>query len=126
MELDGLQNAADDSYLNAATVSVTIKDSAGVNVTGETWPKTMSYVAASNGKYRATVSDAMAIVPGRAYTAHITAEASGLTGNWQIAMLGAVRAASHVLPLVRFVFITVFLAGVVAGMMLAAVIHALT
>lgn len=30
------------------------------------------------------------------------------------------------MPLVRFVFITVFLASVVAGMTLAAVIHALT
>lgn len=93
VELDGLQNAADDSYLNAATVTLTIKDAGGVNVTGETWPKTMSYVSTSNGKYRATVADALAIVPGRAYTAHITAEASGLTGNWQIALLGAVRAA---------------------------------
>lgn len=91
IELDALQNAADSSYLNSATVTVTVKDSAGVNVTGETWPKAMAYVASSNGKYRATLSDAMAIVPGRYYAAYITAESSGLTGNWQIPLRAAIR-----------------------------------
>ncbi|MCK7495202.1 MAG: hypothetical protein MZW92_31975 [Comamonadaceae bacterium] len=91
IELDAPQNAADNSYLNAATVTVTIKNAAGVNISGETWPKTMTYVTASAGKYRATVSDALALVPGQFYIAHITAESGGLTGNWQIPLTAAIR-----------------------------------
>jgi hypothetical protein len=93
IELDALQNAADSSYLNSATVSVTIKGAAGTNVSGETWPKALAYVTASNGQYRATVSDALAIVPGQHYTAHVTAESGGLTGNWQIPLTAAIRSA---------------------------------
>ncbi|MCR4300972.1 MAG: hypothetical protein NUV51_05120 [Sulfuricaulis sp.] len=70
-------------YLNAATVAVTLKDSAGVNITGETWPKTLAYVAGSNGRYRATLSDLIGIVPGQPVKATVTAEQGGLNRVWE-------------------------------------------
>jgi 5-methylcytosine-specific restriction protein A len=52
VEVDGLQDSSDDSYLNAATVTANLFDENGTLVTGQTMPISMSYVASSNGKYQ--------------------------------------------------------------------------
>ena len=51
------------------------EDAAGDEVTGETWPLSMPYVSASNGRYKATLSDVLAIVPNKRYQAVIVADA---------------------------------------------------
>lgn len=92
IELDGLTNAATDAYLNSATVTLTkIMDSLGATVTGDTFPKSMSYVAASNGKYQASVDKLLALTAGAAYTAVIDASYSGIDGHWEIPLLCGVR-----------------------------------
>lgn len=83
VELDGLKNAADNSYVNDATVAVSIKDDAGNNVTGETWPVALSYVAGSNGKYQANIAATLGISVGDIVTLFFTATAVGLDAEWQ-------------------------------------------
>jgi hypothetical protein len=78
-------------YLNAATVAVTLKDAADVDVTGESWPKTLNYVTASNGLYRATLSDAIGIIPGDDYKAIVTADSAGLNYREEKFLRAAVR-----------------------------------
>lgn len=63
------KNALTGVFINNATVTATIKDATGANVAGETWPKTLPYVAASNGVYRALLSGTIALVAGQSYTA---------------------------------------------------------
>lgn len=45
----------DPSAVNDATVTVTIFDSAGAEVTGQVWPVTLDFVALSDGIYRKTI-----------------------------------------------------------------------
>jgi hypothetical protein len=91
LELDGLKNGATSAYVNDAAVVCTLKDSSGNPVTGQTWPLTLAYVAASNGKYRGRLKYDLALTEGKTYTAHITATGGGLTANWQTKLLATKR-----------------------------------
>lgn len=68
-------NAVTGAAVTTATVVVTIMDGDGVEIAGETWPKSMSHVA--TGTYRATLSEDIAITPGQRYAIVITATVSG-------------------------------------------------
>lgn len=74
LELVGLQDSVTDAYVNSASVSVTLIDQAGTTVSGETWPLSLSYVAASNGTYRATLRDTLVLSSQRQVTAKIVAD----------------------------------------------------
>lgn len=92
VEVDELKNSATDAYINNATVTLTaIKDAAGVTVTGVSFPISMTYVAASNGKYQATVDKAIALVAGQNYTAIIDAVSGSLDGHWELPLTCRVR-----------------------------------
>jgi len=83
IEVKGLKNEVSGDYINAATVAVTLTDTTGVEVTGETWPLAMSYVTGSNGKYRATLADTLSLTVGTRYEATISANAgAGLQAKW--------------------------------------------
>ena len=84
VEVQGLQDAADDSYLNAATVSVTLKDLDGIDVVGETWPVNLPYEALSNGEYRGAISSGITLVKRQRLTAHIDAVEGALVAHWEI------------------------------------------
>ncbi len=62
----GLRDAVTQTYVNDATVELTLYDKkaadGGVPLAGMTWPLTLVYVAASNGDYQGTVEDTL-IVP---------------------------------------------------------------
>ena len=73
--LDGLA-LSDGTYQNDATVTVTLYDSAGVEVTGESWPLSMAYVSASDGDYKATLADTLGVTENKKYRAVVTAVAS--------------------------------------------------
>ena len=90
----GLQNEVSGAYLNSATVTVTLVDADGTEVAGETWPLTMDYVAASDGNYRATLTDTLSALlsSGVDLVAQITANGgAGLNGYWEIPILTATR-----------------------------------
>jgi len=92
LELRNLRDNVSGVFINNATVVVTIKDSAGANVTGETWPKSMPYVAASNGIYRATLDATLGIASGSSYTARITVTTPlGADAYWEFPVRGDTR-----------------------------------
>lgn len=76
VELDELKDNADDSYVNDATVTVTLQEPGGTEVSGQTWPATMSYVASSDGKYQGTLEDDVSLIAGQPYNAIINVTAS--------------------------------------------------
>lgn len=92
IEVFDLKNELTGAFLNAAAVTVTLKDSAGVDVVGDTWPKTMTYETASNGMYRATLAYNLATTAGSRYTAVVIADAgAGLRAEWNLECVCRVR-----------------------------------
>lgn len=92
LEVDGLKNELTGADLNAATVTVTLKDAAGVNVAGDTWPKTMAYVTGSHGTYRATLLYSMPLTDGARYNAVISANGgAGLQAAWTVECVARAR-----------------------------------
>lgn len=84
LDLIGLKDEIDGTFINDADVSVTIKDADGNEVTGQTWPATMTYVAASDGNYRAFVSEEVEFVHRAKHTAIIDADGGeNLVGHWE-------------------------------------------
>ena len=64
--------AADGVYINTgATVTCEAIRLKGVLVTGATYPISMTYVGASNGKYRGKIPETLAVVPGKSYEAQV-------------------------------------------------------
>lgn len=85
VSVEGLKNSITDNYENAATVQVTITDSDGDEVVGETWPKTMPYVSGSDGNYRVTLASSLLTDLDNNYSAVITADdGGGSNAQWNI------------------------------------------
>lgn len=83
LELNGLQNSRTGAYINGATVQVTLYDLSDTTIAGETWPLTLSYVASSNGIYRATIRDTLDLDAGDVAKALLTADnGAGYHRNW--------------------------------------------
>ncbi len=78
LEVTGLQNAATETYINNATVTVTLADASGTAVSGQSWPATLPYVNGSNGDYRATLEDTLSLSENSTYVARVTVLANGL------------------------------------------------
>ena len=72
IKLTGLKDASDDSFINDATVTVTIKTLADVAVSGISWPLTLVYTASSDGDYTVTLDKAIILVLWDRYVAEIT------------------------------------------------------
>lgn len=72
---DQLRDNRTDAYVNTATVTVTIKTSAGVAIVGLT-DVAMPYVAASNGRYQGILPYARTtlLVHGERYFVEVTAD----------------------------------------------------
>ena len=84
LDLVGLKSEISGAFINSATVTVTVKDSAGVNISGASWPLAMGYLAASDGNYRAFLSDQLPFVDKAKYTAVIHADGgANLIGQWE-------------------------------------------
>lgn len=61
-----------ESYINNATVTATIKKRDTTNVSGQSWPLTLSYVTDSNGNYRGNLSHDLELVARTKYVIEIT------------------------------------------------------
>jgi hypothetical protein len=82
LTLDELTNGSTGEYENDATVTAQLKDAAGTNVGTQL---TLAYVAASNGRYRATIEEDTDVDENTAYVYHIEADAgSDLKAHWEI------------------------------------------
>lgn len=92
LEVAELRNTATGAYLNAATVTATLTDAAGVNLGGQSWPLAMVYVTGSNGIYRATLTYALQITARERVTATIAVNAGGgLRAQWVLDCIAADR-----------------------------------
>lgn len=84
LEIDALTNAQTAAYINDATVEATLVDRSDAEVSGQSWPLTLSYVAASDGTYRGVLEEDLVVVAGAPYTAKITATSGSLVGYWEL------------------------------------------
>jgi len=93
LKLLSLKKASDGSYINSgASVQVTLKNSAGSDVSGQTWPTSMTYVAASNGDYTAVLEDELVLTEEETYDAIITVDAgSGLKAEFTLKVTAKIR-----------------------------------
>ena len=94
LEVTGLKNQAEDTYLNAATVTVTLIDptASPQEVAGETWPLSLAYVSGSDGDYRATLADTLSLSRSTKYVAQISADGgTGLKAYWEVEAVGIAR-----------------------------------
>ncbi len=77
------------SYINDATVTAQLKTSLGVSVGGAL---TLSYVAASDGKYRSLIEEDTAFALNVSYEYHIDADAgSDLKAHWEVPVVAIKR-----------------------------------
>jgi len=85
LTVDGLDDAiSPGSYINGATVQITLTDLAGVNISGEIFPLALTYVAASNGKYQNTLRDTLDVAAGDVVKVLITADnGAGYHREWR-------------------------------------------
>ncbi len=83
IEIDQLADGITGAFVNGATVTVTLKDSAGAIVTGIS-SLALSYVAASSGKYRGQVEDTFNPTKGGGYILHVNADNGGLKLHLEI------------------------------------------
>jgi hypothetical protein len=61
LEILGLRNEITDAYINDATVTVTLTETDGTEIVGQSWPLSLPYVAGSNGNYRVTLKDTLTL-----------------------------------------------------------------
>lgn len=95
LELNGLKNEAAGAFVNDASVTVTIKDAEGANVSGAVWPMTMVYVEASDGDYRVALSHELPFEAKATYTALIEADSGAEAfGHWEFRFKPLTRAVS--------------------------------
>lgn len=84
LDLIGLKHAIENTFINDASVTVTITDEAGVPVVGQTWPATMAYLAGSDGNYRAFINASVVFIARDNYYAQISAtDTSSRVGFWK-------------------------------------------
>ena len=94
IKLVGLTNCLTGAIDNGATVTVTLIDSSGTQVTGQSWPATMSIVSESplTGTYRASLDADLSLVANRSYIAVINATGSGgQIAHWEYPFKAQVR-----------------------------------
>ncbi len=72
IQLDALTLAADDSYVNDATVTFTLKDADEAVVSGAS-AISMGYVEDSDGKYQGTLQSTVSLSAGLKYLLDMTA-----------------------------------------------------
>lgn len=89
--LEGVYNESSGSYENAATVTMILYDATGAQVSGQSWPASLSYVSASNGNYEGTLDNLLSLTDGADYDLVVTATASGETGEWRMELEAAYR-----------------------------------
>lgn len=97
IELSGLKSAIEDSFVNDAEVTVTVKDEAGTNVTGQTWPLTLTSIDGTDpeGNYRGILKATIELTDGETYYAHIDANAgTDRVGHWEFAFKPKTRRGS--------------------------------
>jgi hypothetical protein len=80
LTLSGLRNVRTDEVVADATVRLTLYDPDGDEVTGQSWPVTLT--AEGNGQYYAILAPSIDIDQGTTYNARVTANTGTAQGEW--------------------------------------------
>ena len=90
IELQTLTNGITGAVDTGASVTVTLKDSSGTEVVGQSWPAAMNHD--TGGTYRATLDDGLTLIATRSYTAIVDAVGTGgEVGHWEIPVQAITR-----------------------------------
>ncbi len=90
IEISDVKDAITGNPIDGATITGTLKDSAGVDVPGITWPQTIPNVG--TGLYRLAIDKAAQVMSGEIYTLFIVlVTPGGVDGYWEVAVGGEVR-----------------------------------
>lgn len=73
-----VRNESTGAYINDATVTAALKDSAGATVSGA-GSLTGTYLSGSNGEYHITIANTITLTDGAQYTLEITTVGDSLT-----------------------------------------------
>lgn len=76
---DKMKSSASNAYVNDATVTMTLKDSAGDPMLGAT-DVALVYVTDSDGKYQGVIDSTVALVADTSYSLELTAESGVKNG----------------------------------------------
>lgn len=77
VRVDNLTNEVTGSYVNTATLAMTVRDSSLAAVTGGT-SIAMAYVAGSNGRYHGTVPNTLILTAGAIYYVDVVGSGESL------------------------------------------------
>ena len=93
IEISGLKDASNGNYVNTATVTFTLKNSGNSVVSGAS-AVSMTYVAASNGKYQGTLPNTVSLTEGAKYWLEITSTYNTLVGFRRVQCYATYRGAT--------------------------------
>jgi hypothetical protein len=82
LQVDELQDV-DGNFVNNATVTATLLDSTGAQVSGQSWPLTLAYVAASNGRYTGNLAYGLVLTRAAYYELDITVTTASYYAAWR-------------------------------------------
>lgn len=91
VRVSALKNAQDDTFINDAAVTATLKDSTGTNVSGQSWPLTLGYIPSSDGIYEGILEDVLVLTKASNYTLLIDAVKSNIVAHWEVPLQAALR-----------------------------------
>ncbi len=96
VQINGLKDALTKTPVNDAVATVTLKELDGSEVSGETWPVSLSYLAGSDGNYAATFSDSVAILDEGDYIMEVSAIApDGSKASWEEPVTAMIRSTEN-------------------------------
>ena len=78
VQIDVLTNELTGSYMNSATCTFDVLDSAGASALAGTSEITMDYVASSNGKYQGVLQSTESLTVGEVYTIVVSIAQGGI------------------------------------------------
>jgi len=78
IRVDELTNEATDEYVNDATVTMTLRDS-DLEVVSGAQSLSLTYVAASNGRYHGALPDTLSLTAGSLYFLDVTTVSGSIT-----------------------------------------------
>lgn len=88
LEVNALTNTVTGEFEAGASIEVTITDSEGVEVAGQSWPVTLDHVEPEEGEdetgnYRANLSDTLEVTEGALYSVAIVANVGSTKRRWK-------------------------------------------
>lgn len=77
LELTGLKDEATGLFVTDATITAVMKTSADVEVAGQVWPLSMSYIDGTDGTYRGILDSELEVAVNDRVNVEVTILASG-------------------------------------------------